>query len=155
MVDTTNTLLLLQVSTRLLLWPIREAKVGSITMACQSRSWTTTASGMENEFCQRAGSTTAAPRRPSPTEPTAHTSGSSREASVYSTVAAWAASAFSSVPSSTWLSYESGKPRRRKWLQSFDTAKSWWTHSARLWSEPGKGHSEVPFGLSKEGRRHD
>ena len=32
--DTTNTLLLLQVSTRLLLWPIREAKVGSITMVC-------------------------------------------------------------------------------------------------------------------------
>ena len=38
--NTTNTLLLLQVSTRLLLWPIREAKVGSITMACQSGSWT-------------------------------------------------------------------------------------------------------------------
>ena len=38
--DATNTLLLLQVLTRLLLWPIREAKVGSITMACQSRSWT-------------------------------------------------------------------------------------------------------------------
>ena len=34
--DTTNTLLLLQVSTRLLLWPIREAKVSSITMVCQS-----------------------------------------------------------------------------------------------------------------------
>ena len=38
--DTTNTLLLLQVSTRLLLWPIKEAKIGSVTMACQSGSWT-------------------------------------------------------------------------------------------------------------------
>ena len=35
--DATNTLLLLQVSTRLLLWPIREAKVGSITMAWSIR----------------------------------------------------------------------------------------------------------------------
>ena len=31
--DTTNTLLLLQVSTRLFLWPFREAKVGSMTLS--------------------------------------------------------------------------------------------------------------------------
>ena len=38
--DTNNTLLLLQLSTRLLLEPFGEAKVGSITMVCQSGSWT-------------------------------------------------------------------------------------------------------------------